>query len=152
MRSSSENRIWYTPMRLHSFCNVIKWDNRNSVKSYMNVWGKEYVLNRAPLCCCSVAKLCPTHFNPMDWDTPGFPVLHHLLAVAQTHFHWVSDAIWPSHPLLPLSPSIFNLSQHEGLFQWVSSLHQVTKVLELQLQHHSFPCIFMVDFLSDWLV
>ena len=152
MRSSSENRIWYTPMRPQSFCNVIKWDNRNSVMSYMNVGGKEYVLNRVPLCSCSIAELCPTLCNPMDWDTPGFLVLYHLLVVAQTHFHWVSDAIRPSHPLSPLSPPIFNLSQHQGLLQWVSSVHQVAKVLELQLQHQSFRCIFRVDFLLDWLV
>ena len=82
---------------------------------------------------------------------PGFPVLHHLPECAQTHVHWVSDAIQPSHPLS--SPShAFNLSQHQGLFQWVSSLHQVAKVLELQLQHQSFQRIFRTDFLQNWLV
>ena len=66
------------------------------------------------------------------------------------HVHWVGDAIQPSHPLS--SPSTFNLSQHQGLFQWVSSSHQVAKVLELQLQHQSFQWIFRVDFLLDWMV
>ena len=59
--------------------------------------------------------------QPMDCSTPGFPVLHHLLEFAQTHVHWVSDAIQPSHPLLPPSPPALNLSQHQGLFQWVDS-------------------------------
>ena len=77
----------------------------------------------------------------------GLPVLHHLLQLAQTHVHWVSDAIQPSHPLSSPSPSAFNLSQHQGLFQWVSSLHQVAKVLEFQLQHQSFQWIFRTDFL-----
>ena len=88
----------------------------------------------------------------MDWSTPGFPVFHHLLEFAQTHVHWVSDAIQPSHPLSSPSPAAFNLSQHQGLFQWVSSSHQVAKVLELQLQHQSFQQILRVDFLEDWLV
>ena len=72
--------------------------------------------------------------------------------VCQVQVHWVSDAIQTSHPLMPSSPSAFNLSQHQGLFQWVSSSLQVAKVLELQLQHQSFQWVFRVDFLSDWLV
>ena len=69
-----------------------------------------------------------------------YVVLHHLLAFAQTHVHWVGDAIQPSHPLSSPSPSALNLSQHQSLFQWVSSSHQVAKVLELQ--HQSFQRIF----------
>ena len=70
---------------------------------------------------------------------------------AQTHVHWVSDAIQPFHPLSPPSPPALNLSQHQGLFQWVGSSHQVAKVLELQLQHQSFQWIFRVDsFRIDW--
>ena len=87
----------------------------------------------------------------MDCSTPGFPVLHHFLEFAQTHVHWVGDAIQPSHPLSSPSPA-FNLTQHQGLFQWVGSSHQVAKVLELQLQCQSFQWIFRTDFLSDWLV
>ena len=67
--------------------------------------------------------------------------------VTQTHVHWFSDAIQPSHPLSSPSPPTFNLSQHRGLFQWVCSLHQVAKVLEFQLQHQSFQWIFRTDFL-----
>ena len=71
----------------------------------------------------------------MDCSTPGLPVHHQPLEFTQTHVHWVGDAIQPPHPLLSPSPPTFNLSQHQGLFKWVSSLHQVAKVLEFQLQH-----------------
>ena len=94
-----------------------------------------------------VAQLCPTFCNPMYCSTPGFPVQHQLPWLAQTHIHWVGDAIQPSHHLLSPSPPAFNLSQHQDLFRWVSSSHQVAKVLEFQLQHQSFQCIFRVDFL-----
>ena len=80
--------------------------------------------------CCTVAKSCLTLCDPMDCSIPGFPFLHFLPGFAQTHVHWVSDAIQPSHSLSPSSPA-FNLPQDQGLFQWVSSLHQVAKVLEL---------------------
>ena len=71
-------------------------------------------------CCCSVAKSCLTLCNPMDCSTSGSSVLHYLPEFTQTHVHWVGDAIQPSHPLSPPSPPAFNLSQHQGLFQWVS--------------------------------
>ena len=85
-------------------------------------------------CCCSVSQSCPTIFDPIDGSTPGFPVLHHLPEFSEAHVHWVNDSIQPSQPLSSPSPSAFNLSQHQGLFQWVSALHQVAKVLELQRQ------------------
>ena len=101
-------------------------------------------------CCCSVAQSCPILCDPMDCSTPGFPVLHHLLEFAQIHVHWVSDAIQPSHPLSSPSPPAFHLSQHQGLFQWVSSSYQVADVLELQLQHQSFQWIFgLISFRID---
>ena len=99
------------------------------------------------LCCYSVAQSCLTLCDSVDCNTPDFPVLHHLPEFAQTHVHQVSDAIQPSHPLSSPSPPAFNLSQHQGLFQWVSSLHQVAKVLKFQLQHQSFQWIFTTDFL-----
>ena len=112
------------------------------------VWYKLWVCHIWPLsCCCSVAQSCPTLCDPMHCSTSGFPVLHHLLELAQTHVHRVGDAIQPSHPLSSPSPPAFNLSQHQGLFQWVSSLHQVAKVLELQPQHQSLQWIFRTDFL-----
>ena len=66
--------------------------------------------------CCSVTKSCSTLWDPMDCSTPGFPVFHYLLEFAQTHVHWVGDAIQPSHPLSSPSPPTLNLSQHQGLF------------------------------------
>ena len=101
----------------------------------------------SPVQFSSVAQSCLTLCNSMDCSTPGFPVHHQFLELAQTRVHWLRDAIQPSHPLSSPSPPAFNLSQHQDLFQWVSSLHQVAKVLELQLQHQSFQWIFRVDFL-----
>ena len=78
-----------------------------------------------------VALSCLTLCDPMDCSTPGFLVLHHLPESAQTYVHWVGDAMQPSHPPLTPSPPTFSLSQHQGIFQWVSHLHQVAKGLEL---------------------
>ena len=75
----------------------------------------------------SVTQSCLTLWNPMDCSTPGFPIHHQVPELAQTHVHQVSDAIQTSHPLLSPSPPAFNLSQHQGFFNWVSSLHQVVK-------------------------
>ena len=86
-------------------------------------------------CCCSVAKPCLTLCSPMECSTLGFSVLHYLPKFAQIHVHWVGDSIQPSHDLLPSSPPALNLSQHHGLFQWIGCLHQVAKILKLQLQH-----------------
>ena len=86
----------------------------------------------------SVTRSCPTLCDPINRSTPGLPVHHQLPDSTQTHVHWVSDAIQPSHPLSSPSPPAFNLSQHQGFFQRVSSLNQVAKVLEFQLQHQSF--------------
>ena len=95
----------------------------------------------------SVAHSCLTLCDPMDYSTPGFPVHHQLPEFAQTHVHWIGDAIQPSHPLSSPSPPAFNPSQHQGLFQWVISLHKVTKGLEFQLQHQIFQWTVRTDFL-----
>ena len=79
--------------------------------------------------CCSVTQSHPTLCDPMDWSTPGFPVLHHLLELAQTHVHRVGDAIQPSRPLSSPSPPALSLSQHQGLFQSVGSSYREAKVL-----------------------
>ena len=100
----------------------------------------------------SVTQSCRTLCDPMDCSTPGFPVHHQLPELAQIHIHWASDVIQPSHPLLSPSPPTFNLSQLQESFQWVSSLHQVAKVLEFQLQHQSLQWIFRTDLLQDGLV
>ena len=95
----------------------------------------------------SVAESCLTLCNPMDCSMPGLPVHHQLPEFTQTHVHWVGDAIQPSHPLSSPSPPAFNIFQHQGLFKWVSSLHQVAKVMEFQLQHQSFQWTPRTDLL-----
>ena len=78
------------------------------------------------ICCYLVAKSRPTLCDPMDCSMSGLPVSHHLPEMAQVHVHCIGDAIQSSHPLMPSFPSALNLSQHQGLFQWVSCLHQMT--------------------------
>ena len=97
-------------------------------------------------------KSCLALCDPIDHSTPGFPVHHQLLEFTQTHVYWVGDAIQPSHRLLSPSLPSFNLAQHQGLFKWVSSSHQVTEVLEFQLQHQSFQWTPKTDLLLDGLV
>ena len=100
----------------------------------------------------SVAQSCPTLCDPTNCSSPGLPVHHHLPEFTQTHVHRVSDAIQPSHPGSSPSPPAPNPSQHQSLFQWVNSLHEVAKVLEFQLQHHSFQRSPRVDLLQNGLV
>ena len=99
----------------------------------------------------SVTLLCPTLCNPMNHSSPGLLVHHQLLESTQTHVYRVGDAIQSSQPTLSPSPPALNLFQHQGLFKWVSSSHQVTKVLEFQLQQ-SFHWISRTDLLEDGLV
>ena len=95
---------------------------------------------------------CPTLCDLMDCSMPGLPVHHQLPELAQAHVHWINDAIQPSHPLSSLSPPALSLSQHQGLFQWVGSSHQLAKVLEFQPQHQSFQWTPRTDsFRIDWL-
>ena len=100
----------------------------------------------------SVTQSWPTLCDPMNCSTPGLPVHHQIPEFAQTHVHRVSDAIQPSHPLSSPSPPAPNPSQYQSLFQWVSSSHEVAKVLEFQLQHHSFQRNLRADLLQNGLV
>ena len=100
----------------------------------------------------SVAQSYPTLCDPMNCSMPGLWVHHQLTESTQTHVHRVGDPIQPSHPLSSLSPPAHNPSQHQGLFQWVNSLHEVPKVLEFQLQHHSFQRNPRADLLQNGLV
>ena len=100
----------------------------------------------------SVAQSYPTLCDPMNRSMLGLPVYHQLPEFTQTHVHRVGDAIQPSHPLLSPSPPAPNPSQHQGLFKWVSSSHQVAKVLEFQLQHQSFQWTPRTDLPQDGLV
>ena len=100
----------------------------------------------------SVSQSCPTLCSPMDCSTPGLPLHHQLPEFTQTHVHWVGEAIQPSHPLSSPSTPDFDLSEHQGLFKWVSYLQQVVKVLEFQL--HISPSneySGLISFRKDWL-
>ena len=123
-----KNSIEYLP---------ITW---NHWGTYLIAWRK-VVWGIGFCCCCLVVKLCPSPCNPINSSSPGILVLRYLPHFAQTHVHWVDDAIKTSH-FLPPPPLTFNLSQHQGLSRWVCSSHQVAKVLELQLQHQSFQWIW----------
>ena len=103
-------------------------------------------------CCCSVAKSYLSLCKLMDCGTPGSSVFHYLLEFVQIHVHWVGDTIQPSHPLSTPSLPSFNLSQYQGLFQWVSSSHQVAKVLKLQLFSISPSNEYsgLISFRIDW--
>ena len=120
--------LWYMGFSLLSLAG-------NITRKDWSSWSQFFILQFS-----SVAQSCLTLCDPMDCSMPGLPVHHQLLESTQTHVHWVSDAIQPSHPLSSPSPPSFILSQHQGLFQWVSSLHQVARVLEFQLQIQSFHC------------
>ena len=100
----------------------------------------------------SVTQSCPTLCDPMNRSTPGLPVHHQLPEFTQTHVHRVSDAIQPSYPLLSPSPPVLRPSQHQGLFQWVNSSHEVAKVLEFQPQHQSFQWTPRTGLLQNGLV
>ena len=100
----------------------------------------------------SVAQSCSTLCDPISYSMPGLPVHHQLLELAQTHVHWVGDAIQPPHPPSPPSPPALNLSQHQSLFQWVNSSLQVARVLEFHLQHQPFnECSGLISFRMYWL-
>ena len=100
----------------------------------------------------SLAQLCLTVCNPMNHSTPGLSVHHQLQETTQTYVHWAGDAIQPSHPLSSPSPPAHNLSQHQDLFKWISSSHQVAKVLGFQLQYQAFQWTPRTDpFKMDWL-
>ena len=121
---SIQNHTCARPLSSSSPCFVLLYDTQNVIV---------FVCVSPSVQSLSHVRLC----DPTDCSTPGFPVRHQLLELTQTHVHQVGDAIRPSHPLLSPSPPAFNLSQHQGLFQGVSSSDQVTKELELQLQHQS---------------
>ena len=97
----------------------------------------------------SVAQSCLTLCDPMDCSMPGFPVHYQLLEFTQTHVHWVRDTIQPSHPLSSPSPSAFNLSQHQGLFKWVSSSHQIAKLSFSISPSNEYS--ELISFRMDWL-
>ena len=114
------------------------------------IWMSMHVCVCINVCFCSVAKSCPTLCNPRTAVFQASLSFDYLLELAQTHVHWVSDANPTISTLSSPSPPALKLSQHQGHFQWVSSSHQVSKVLELQLQHQSFQWIFRAYSYSIW--
>ena len=140
--------LWTINVRSYYYQTMWKNDLKTNFSQY-----SEYVIQKVNLLFkvsvqfSSVAQLCPTLCDPMNYSTPGLPVHHQLPESTQTHVHCVGDAIQPSHPLSSPSPPALNLSQHQGLFKWVSSPHQVVKVLKFQLQHQSFQCTPRTDIL-----
>ena len=108
--------------------------------------------NKSESLSVQLLKWCPTLCNPMNHSMPGLPTHHKLIEFTQTHAHRVGDAIQPSHPMSSPSLSAPNPSQHQGLFQWVNSSHEVTKVLKFQFQHQSFQWTRRTYLLQDGLV
>ena len=123
-----------------SVSSVEKWLLLQCTRKYKEQWLKRSVIS-------SVTQSCPTLCDSIDCSMPGLPDCHQFLELTQIHVHWVGDAIQPSHPLLSPSSPALNLFQHQGLFKWVSSLHQVAKVLEFQLQQQSFQWTPRTDLL-----
>ena len=128
------------------------WEHHQSWSSYNNIRSCQRTKCQTFYGCLafesnvqslSSVQLC----DPMNWSMPGFSVLYYLAEFAQTHVHCVGNAIQPSHPLSPSPPPVLSLSQQQGLFQCIDSLHHVAKLLELQLNHQPFQWIFRVDFL-----
>ena len=122
----AKNRIWLKQISIHVYVlNCFFPPSERTV-----IQGNEFLTS---VQFSSVAQSCPTLCNPMNCSTPGISVHHQLPEFTQTHVHRVSDAIQPSHPLSSPSPPAPNPSQHQSLFQWVNSSHEVAKVLEFQL-------------------
>ena len=137
--------MWSNLSLITSFLPV-RWNVLDLICVFPALYGESTVCPRT-VQFSSVSQSCPTLCDPMNHITPGLPVHHQLLESTQTYVHWVGDAIKPSHPLLSPSPPALNLSQNRGLFKWVSSSHQVAKVLEFQLQHQSFQWTPRTDLL-----
>ena len=135
-RSVLRNASFLLPPAAWATCQVSRWalgKLRQASPLSMSPPAPIYSKTIPSVQFSSVTQSCPTLCDPMNCSTPGLPVHHQLLEFTQTHVHRVSDAIQLSHPLLSPSPSAPNPSQHQGLFQWVNSSHEVAKVLEFQL-------------------
>ena len=144
------NQVWesLTPAHTNHICICKNTEKHTHTCDSVHVQIHRHLQNGTHVCLSththisvqfsSVAQSCPTLCDPTNRSMPGLPVHHQLPELTQTHAHRVGDAIQPSHPLSSSSSPAFNLSQNQGLFQWVSSSQQVAKVLEFQLQHHSF--------------
>ena len=130
------------------------WSREHRIANSLDVArNREIVfIFKEPVQFSSVTQSCPTLCDPKNCSTPGLPVHHQLLEFTQTHVHRVGDAIQPSHSLSTPSPPAPYPSQHQSLFQWVNSSHEVAKALEFQLWHQSFQWTpGLISFRMDWL-
>ena len=143
-----KNQLWYNYRRLKNPFQKVTSEKINKRITLNSITG----LNNQWFQFSSVTQSCPTLCDPMDCSTLGLPVHHQHPESTQTHVHWVGDAIQPLHPLSSPSSPALNLSQHQGLFKWLNSLHQVAKVLEFQLQHQFFQWTPRTDLLQNGLV
>ena len=139
---------WETGIDIYTLLHVKQITNKNLLYST----GNSIMTYISSIQFSSVSQLCMTLWDPVNHSTPALPVHHQLPEPTQTHVHWVGDAIQPSHPLSSYSLPALNLFQHQDLFKWVSSWHQVAKILEFQLQHQSFQWTHRTDLLYDGLV
>ena len=127
-------------------------ENHHKFKRLKKLYSGNSLARTQRFHCHSVQFSCFQLCNPVNRNTPGLPVHHQLPESAQTHVHWVGDAIQPPHPLSSPSPPALNLSQHQGLFQWVGSWHQVAKVLEFSFSiRPSDEYSGLISFRIDWL-
>ena len=147
MPANLENSEWPQDWKRSVFIPIPKKGNAKECSNYCTI---ALILHSSKF--SSVAQSCLTLCDPMDHSTPGLSDRHQLPEFTQTHVHSVGNAIQPSHPLSSSSPPAFNLSQHQGLFQWVDSSNQVAKVLEFQFQHQSFQGTLRTDLLQNGLV
>ena len=121
--------------------------NIPSMPTLLRVFNYKWMLQFSSVQFSPVAQSCPTLCSPMNCSRQGLPVHHQLPEFTQTYVYWIGDAIQPSHPLSSPFPPAPNPSQHQSLFQWVNSLHEVAKILEFQLQHQSFQWTPRTDLL-----
>ena len=146
-----KHTIWsrnYTPIYLFQKNKTLNLKKKTCKQFFITI---AFMISETSVEFSSVTQSCPTLCNPMNHSMPGLPVHHQLPEFTQTHVHQVSDAIQPSHPLSSPSPPAPYPSQHQSLFQWVNSLHEVAKVLEFQLSHHSFQRNPRADLLQNGL-
>ena len=147
-----KTKIWQS--KIYEAGKAVQRGKFITTQGYLNKQEKHQISNLifSSVQFSSVAQSCLTLWDAMNCSTPGLPVHHHHPDFTQIHVHRVGDAIQPSHPWSSLSPPAPNTSQHQSLFQWVSSSQEVAKILEFQLQHHSFQRNPRVDLLQNGLV
>ena len=139
----------FSKQGIHKGLKFSKWNEYSCGIISVHIW-RQYRRKHSTIIFSSVQLLSCVRLFVIPC-MPGFSVHHQLLELAQTHVHWVSDAIQPSHPLSSSSPPAFNLSQHQGHFQWVSSSHQVAKVLEFSFSiSPSNEYSGLISFRIDW--